>query len=94
MKWRSALDWTIEITEDAEKLLSKMGKVEAKRIATFLRERLQKAEHPRALGKPLKGGLRDYWRYRTGDYRIICRIEDDIITVFVVHIGNRSKVYK
>jgi mRNA interferase RelE/StbE len=88
------LDWQIEITEDAEKLLAKMGATEAKRIVKFLKGRLQQAENPRASGDALKGTLRDYWRYRVGDYRIICRIEDNILTVFVVHVGHRREVYR
>ncbi len=86
--------WRIEITEEAEKLIVKMGSAEAGRIFKFLRERLQRAEHPRALGEALKGDLRDYWRYRVGDYRIICRIDDSVVTVLVVHVGHRREVYK
>lgn len=88
------MDWRIEITEDAEKILGKMDMVEAKRIFKFLNSRLQYAEHPRIFGEALKGNLRDYWRYRVGDYRIICRIEDAIITVFVIGVGHRREVYR
>lgn len=88
------MDWQIELTDEAEKQLAKMGTAEAKRIFNFLNTRLQQAEHPRSLGGTLKGNLRDYWRYRVGDYRIICRLEDCTVTVFVVHVGHRSAVYK
>lgn len=86
--------WQIEITEDAEKLLAKMDASVAKRIFAFLRGRLQQAEHPRMFGGPLKGALQDYWRYRVGDYRIISRIEDATVTVFVFYVGHRREVYR
>lgn len=86
------MDWQIEITDEAEKQLAKMGAAEAKRIFKFLNDRLQQAEHPRRLGATLKGTFRDYWRYRVGDYRIICRLEASSITVFVVHVEHRSDI--
>ena len=87
------MGWKIEITPDARAALNKIGSTEAKRILKFLYERLQKRDDPRELGESLKGTLRAYWRYRVGDYRLICRLEDQIITVFVVHIGHRRGVY-
>lgn len=51
------------------------------------------AENPRTLGKALKGNLSDYWSYRSGDYRIVCKIEDDELIVVVVHVAQRKEVY-
>lgn len=86
--------WKIEFTPEAEACLSKLGTAEAKRVLKFLHDRLQKRKNPRDIGEPLKGNLRDYWRYRVGNYRIICRLEDNAVTVFIIHIGHRSEVYK
>ena len=61
----------------------------------FLRNRIVKLDDPRSLGKSLKGSkFEDLWRYRVGDYRIITHIEDDILTILVVTIGNRKDVYR
>lgn len=63
-----------------------------KRLVKFLEEKV--APDPRAYGDQLKGSLADYWRYKLGDYRILCRIEDEQIQVIVVKIGHRREVYK
>ena len=86
--------WKVEITPDARAALKRLGATEAQRVLKFLFERLQGRDNPREIGEALKGNLREYWRYRVGDYRIFCRLEDNIVTVFVVHIGHRREVYK
>lgn len=93
MKWRSHLAWRIELTATANKQLAKLDKVEAKRITTFLRQRLSTLDNPRSAGKALSGSLGELWSYRVGDYRIICDIQDGALCVLVVKIGNRREVY-
>ncbi|MDR1398024.1 MAG: type II toxin-antitoxin system RelE/ParE family toxin [Desulfarculales bacterium] len=88
------MSWKIEFTPEAKTDLSKIDSVNAKRILKFLHNRLQKMDNPRKIDESLKGALREFWRYRVGDYRIICRVEDQIITVFVVTVGHRREVYK
>ena len=63
------------------------------RIALFLKERVASLEDPRSIGKALQGSLRGTWRYRIGDYRLICKIEDFRVTVVVIEIGHRSDIY-
>jgi mRNA interferase RelE/StbE len=86
------LAWRIELTDTATKQLSKLGKVDAKRIAAFLRERI--VDDPRASGKALTGPLGGLWRYRVGDYRLVCEIQDAVLCVLVVKIGNRREIYR
>lgn len=86
--------WRIDLTETAIKQLSKLDKVEAKRITTFLRQHLAALDNPRSTGKALTGPLGGLWRYRVGDHRIICEIQDAVLCVLVVKIGNRRDVYK
>ena len=86
--------WKVDITPEARAALRQIGTTDAQRILKFLFERLQHRENPRTTGEALKGNLRDFWRYRVGDYRIFCRLEDSIVTVFVVHIGHRREIYK
>jgi len=88
------LAWRIELTDSAKKQLAKLDKATAKRITAFLRERLASLDDPRSLGKALTGPLGTYWRYRVGDFRIICDIQDDTLRVLVVRIGNRREVYR
>ena len=86
--------WRIDLTDTAAKQLSKLGKVEAKRITAFLRERIAAVDNPRSTGKALTGAMGGLWRYRIGDYRAICEIQDAIVTVLVVKIGARREVYR
>ncbi len=67
----------------------------AQRITAFLRERVATLDNPRALGQALQGSrLGHLWRYRVGDYRILCDIQDQHFIVLVVQIGHRREVYR
>lgn len=86
--------WTIELSESAQRQLRKLDRIAAKRITTFLRERLSGVAGPRQLGKSLHGSFGNFWSYRVGDYRILCEIYDDKLLVLVVAIGHRSEIYR
>ncbi len=86
--------WRIEFTATAAKQLAKLDRVEAKRITSFLRERVVNGDDPRSTGKALTGSLGGLWRYRIGDYRIICEIQDGALCVLVVQLGHRREVYR
>ena len=87
--------WRIDLTATAAKQLAKLDKGEAKRITTFLRQRLAPLDDPRSTGKALTGPQRGaYWRYRVGDYRIICDIQDGALCILVIELGNRREVYR
>jgi mRNA interferase RelE/StbE len=57
-------------------------------------ERVATSDDPRTMGKAMKGPLGDLWRYRIGDYRVICDIQDGRLTVLVLQIGNRREIYR
>jgi mRNA interferase RelE/StbE len=86
------LTWRIELTAQARKQLSKLDRNAAHRILKYLR-RIEHLENPRQPGKALHGQLAELWRYRVGDYRLICEIRDDLLLVLVVRIGHRKKIY-
>ena len=87
--------WLIKLDEGAEKDLSKLDRQVAQRITKFLRERVAVLENPRSIGEALKGSkLGEFWKYRVGDYRIIASIEDALVRIYVVQIGNRREVYR
>jgi mRNA interferase RelE/StbE len=88
------LAWTIEYAETAKKQLRKLDKLTARRIVDFMDERVARRNDPRELGKALKGSLGSLWRYRVGDYRVFCDIQDGVMTVLVLQIGNRREVYR
>lgn len=87
--------WTIEFTDAARKDIKKLGHAEAKRIRNFLRDRVAASSNPRQLGTALTGSqLGGLWRYRVGDYRIICELQDNRLVVLVIEIGHRREVYR
>jgi mRNA interferase RelE/StbE len=88
------LAWTVEFTPGAERDLKQLDKPVQHRITRFLHERVAAADDPRAVGEALRGELAGLWRYRVGDYRILCHIEDNRIVVTVVAIGHRSSIYR
>ncbi|CAL1241922.1 type II toxin-antitoxin system RelE family toxin [Candidatus Methylocalor cossyra] len=86
--------WTVKLSEHAARTIEKLDKPHRDRIRRFLREELSGLDDPRAKGKPLQGGLRGLWRYRVGDYRIVCEIRGHEFVVLVVKIGHRRDVYR
>ena len=85
--------WTVEYTDTAKAQLHKLDKPIARRILDFMDRRVAVRDDPRATGKALSGPLGTLWRYRVGDYRVICRIQDQALRVLVVRLGNRRDVY-
>ena len=87
--------WTIEFSEAALRQLAKLDKPVARRLVDFMARRVACLDDPRALGESLKGPkLGDFWKYRVGDWRIVCDIQDRRVVVQVVRIGNRRDVYR
>lgn len=83
--------WTIEISAKAKKELSKIDRAWALKIKNYL---VDVSSDPRRKGKPLSGNKKGFWRYRVGDFRVLCRIEDERLVVLVVNIGHRRAIYK
>ena len=86
--------WDVVFSDFALKSLKQMDQQTAALILGFIEKKLQNCEDPRALGKPLQADHRGKWRYRIGDYRILCLIDDNKITIVVIEIGHRSEVYQ
>lgn len=86
--------WTIEYTDTAKKQIGKLHRQTAARIVDYLEKRVATAGNPRSIGKPLKGPLGELWRYRIGDYRVVCEIDDNRLLILVARVGNRREVYR
>lgn len=87
--------WHIRFTEQADKAMSKLDAQMNRRIITFLEERIANLDDPRSVGEALKGSrFGEFWKYRVGDWRIICDIQDDALVILALNIGNRREVYK
>jgi mRNA interferase RelE/StbE len=86
--------WTIRIEKRASRDLSKFSKSDQRRILDFLETRLAPRDDPRELGAALTGPFAGLWKYRVGDFRILAKIEDRTVEIWVVQIGNRREVYR
>jgi mRNA interferase RelE/StbE len=87
--------WRVEISDSAARQLRKLDPQIAKRILTFLRDRIAVLEDPRSIGEALRGKeIGDFWKYRVGDWRIIADLNDDVMLVTVIRLGNRREVYR
>ena len=87
--------WRIDLSTLAQKNLDQLDPQIARRILTFLNERVAPQTDPRSIGEPLKGSrLGEFRKYRIGDYRVIANIEDNALCILVVKIGNRREVYR
>ena len=87
------MPWRIEVTAAAARQIRGLGPTEAARIGKYLRSRLEPLDDPCLLGKPLTGSaLGQFRRYRAGDYRLLCQIQDDTAVVLVVAVGHRRSI--
>jgi mRNA interferase RelE/StbE len=89
-----ALTWKVEWDDRARKELRKIDSPIQKEILSYLRGRIEGAKNPRLFGQNLTGNKAGLWRYRVGNYRLICRLEDHTIIVFVIGVGHRKEVYE
>jgi mRNA interferase RelE/StbE len=87
------LAWTVEISDFAEKQLSKLDRPVQKRLLDWLDDRIEGCKNPRHFGEPLRGDLAGLWRYRVGDFRIICEIQEQRLVVLALAIGHRRDIY-
>ena len=88
------MNWAVEYTRTAETQLRKLDRQIAERILDYLDERIAALDDPRARGKALTGPLGELWRYRIGDFRVICEIQDRVMRILVIEVGHRGSVYK
>ena len=79
------------LTDKAKKQLKKLDSSISKRILDYL-EQLELIDDPRSRGKALTSNLAGLWRYRVGDYRILCRIHEDKLVITVIEIAHRSTI--
>ena len=86
--------WTLRLSETAKRQLRKLDASNAQTILRYLNRLLLETSDPRDRGSGLRANLAGLWRYRVGDYRVICSFEDHELVVLVLQIGHRCEVYK
>lgn len=89
-----SLVYKVEYSQEARKQLKKLDRQIASTLLNWIEERLVGCENPRLWDKSLTGSHSEKWRYRIGDYRILCLIKDSTVTIEMLSIGHRKEVYK
>lgn len=85
--------WKVEWDSKALKEAKKLSRDARKQIIEYLENRVLKSQNPYQYGKSLKGDKAGIWRYRVGDYRILCSIEDENFIILVIAVGHRKNIY-
>ena len=86
--------WIIRFSDEALKQMKKIDRYTVRLIDSWIAKHLEDCENPRSLGKGLVGNKSGQWRYRIGDYRLLCEIQDDVLLILVIKVGHRKSVYR
>ncbi len=87
--------WRIELSVQVDRDLGKFDPQQSKRILKFLHQRIARLDNPRSIGQVLQGSkLGEFWKYRVGDCRLICKIEDNRLLILVLCVGHRKEIYR
>lgn len=86
--------YQLETTPKFDKQLKKLDKVSQRQIVEYLQKNIAGTENPRLSGKGLAGNRKGFWRYRVGDYRIICLIQDAECIVLALETAHRKDIYR
>lgn len=89
-----SLAWTLRLSETAKRQLKKLDVGTVQTLLRDLNRLVLETSDPRDRGCGLRANLAGLWRYRVGDYRVICSIEDHELVVLVLQVGHRRDVYK
>ena len=87
------MKYSVETTSRFDKEFKKLDRYTQLMIKSWITKNLIDCENPRIHGKDLVANRKGQWRYRIGDYRLICLIEDDRLIITALNIGHRRDVY-
>ncbi len=85
--------WAVEFKPSAFKDLKKVDRKIQAQIFHFLDRLVEDHETPRSIGLPMQGKSKGFWRYRVGDYRLICEIQDHKLIILILAVGHRKEIY-
>lgn len=88
------MSWELRYSERARKQLSKLDPRTRAILLSWMDKNVNGCDDPRAHGKPLTGNLAGSWRYRVGDYRVLCELRDGELVVLALEVAHRREVYR
>lgn len=87
------MKYKVEFDETFNEYADKLDRSELKLCFKWIKKNLVNCENPRNFGKPLQYSLKNLWRYRIGDYRLIVKIQDEKLVILALGLGHRKKIY-
>jgi mRNA interferase RelE/StbE len=87
------MSWHIETTARFDREFKKLDRYTQRMVKAWIEKHLVGCDDPRVHGKALTANRSGQWRYRIGDYRMICLIEDEKLIILALSIGHRSSIY-
>lgn len=88
------MKYCVETTTRFDREFKKLDRYTQQMIKSWIDKNLVNCNDPRLHGKALSANRRGQWRYRIGDYRLICQIEDDVLIILALSIGHRKEIYR
>jgi len=94
IKSGQSLAWTVKFSTRAVKSLKRIDRPNQELILKFMTEKVAKNPDPISLAKKLSGNLGDFYRFRLGDYRIVCEVQNQELIILILQIGHRQNIYQ
>ena len=88
------MNYQFRVTARFKRQFRKLDRYTQRMISNWIDKNLVGTPDPRSHGKPLRGNYAGQWRYRIGNYRLICEIEDDCFYIQALEIGHRKEIYR
>ena len=88
------MKYSVETTPRFDREFRKLDRYTQRMLKAWIDKNLAGCENPRQHGKGLSGNLSGRWRYRIGDYRLICQINDNQLIILALSVGHRREIYE
>lgn len=93
MEGTRLMKYSVKTTPKFDKEFRKLDRYTQKMLKSWIEKNLIGCENPRNHGKGLVSNISGQWRYRIGDYRLICQIQDNELVILALSVGHRREVY-
>ncbi len=87
------MKYQVSTTSRFDREFKKLDKYTQRILKKWIQNNLVDCENPRIHGKGLVADLKGLWRYRIGDYRLICDIQDENLVIIALTVGHRREIY-
>ncbi|MBP3232677.1 MAG: type II toxin-antitoxin system RelE/ParE family toxin [Anaerovibrio sp.] len=87
------MSYSVETTARFDREFKKLDRYTQRFIKGWIEKNLVGSDNPRQHGKALTANRSGQWRYRIGDYRLICNIDDNKLIILALTMGHRREIY-